>query len=729
MANNVLFKKGYQADLASAKVVKDSFYLTEDTRRLYIGTDEGIALLNSSIAYYNSASELKAASKQFAPAQGDIAFVAGEYNALMYNTNGTADGWVQINPNDNDNNYFKNKSASFVKKDEDPNDPNSVTYELTLIQIDEKNAETEVKASFKISAEDLGAIIADDTMSATAITNGANIKLDNDTDDGVNLKAGDNVTISVSGDDITISSSYTNTTYDLTSPASDTKIHLIGNDNSDDAVEIAAGSQISVDGSVEGKITINHGAIEVTKTPVNDGTKNELAHEEELTVVDSITIGDNGHVTGYTTKTYVLPEDKDATNASATAEVDNEGTITITVTDSLGNTVTGIGENNVYVTVGTETVYNQGDILDTQYFKDLNDQIDGIAKDLSGIDALRYRGVVDGETPLPSSNIQRGDTYKVGVAGTYGGVACQVGDLLIAIGDEDDDGYITTVEWTHIAAGDDTDTTYDLIGNATTNSIQLVASTGGSDDIKIIEGKDIEAKVAAATADAPASLSINHKTVTRNDGNVVDGGTVAHEGTFTVVTGVTSDNGHVTAVETTEFTLPKDNDTKYTLPVDTENGGAKVTLTGTDNSTDSVRFHVGSTNTSLAVSVEDEDKIVYKHADYDFENPDNVTASGELTHEGALTVVTGAIVENGHITALTTSTYTLPADNDTTYELSGSTVAISANAATITSTLTGSDNKTTNSEVTVSSETLTISAVANNDKAYMIDLTWGSFND
>ena len=52
-----------QADLTSAKVVKDSFYLTEDTRRLYIGTDEGIALLNSSIAYYNSASELKAASK------------------------------------------------------------------------------------------------------------------------------------------------------------------------------------------------------------------------------------------------------------------------------------------------------------------------------------------------------------------------------------------------------------------------------------------------------------------------------------------------------------------------------------------------------------------------------------------------------------------------------------------------------------------------------------------
>ena len=725
MAENlVMFKKGLQENLPATGVIENGFYLTTDTHRLYTGYNGTTVLLNSAIAFYNSPAELEAASKQkqFQPAVGDIAFVGGDYNALMLNLDGTATGWHQINRDKNDNNFFETTNLAFEKVAD--NDDNSVTYKLTLTQTDENNSTSTVTANFTISAEDIGAIIADDTMSASSIEDGANIQLDNETDDGVNLIAGENVSIDVTGDNITISAVDEDTTYDLTSPAGENKIHLKGTDQSDDVVELIAGEQIALDGSKADKITINHGTIAVTATPVNsDG--GILTHEGEFTVVDGITIGTNGHVTSYATKTYTLPKDNDTTNASMTAAADNAGKMTITLTDSATNEVIATSGQDLYVTVGEEIVYNQNNILDTEYFKNLDEQIGIIEKDLAGIDALRYKGVVDATHSLPGEKIQVGDTYKVGAAGTYSNIKCEVGDLLIAIGTEGEDGYIASnLEWTHIAAGDDTDTTYDLICNATGNLISLVASTGDQDDIKVVSGKQVVATVAAKSDNAPATLTVAHADITRNDGTVVKD-SLEHQDTFTVVTNVTSDNGHVTAVETTEFTLPEDNDTKYTLPVKFEGDAGVITLTGTDGSTDVVNFKAGNSNTSLTVNVEN-DAVIYKHADYTYEgNP--AIAGGALTHEGTFTVVSGATIENGHITALTTAEYTLPKDNETTYTLSGATVTVANNTATAVSTLTGTDNKSSTSTVVVSSESLSIAAVSGKTNAYAIDLTWGTF--
>ena len=103
---DVLFKKGSQAELNAKTTgfVKNAFYLTEDTHRLYIGTSEtNAALLNSAVAFYNSKAELEAATAQFKPATGDVAFVGGNANALMmYMTVGTATQWWQINAPYND---------------------------------------------------------------------------------------------------------------------------------------------------------------------------------------------------------------------------------------------------------------------------------------------------------------------------------------------------------------------------------------------------------------------------------------------------------------------------------------------------------------------------------------------------------------------------------------------------------------------------------------------------
>ena len=78
--------------------------------------------------------------------------------------------------------------------------------------------------------------------------------------------------------------------------------------------------------------------------------------------------------------------------------------------------------------------------------------------------------------------------------------------------------------------------------------------------VKVIAGTDL-----TGGGTLEADMTINHATVTRNDGTDA-AETAEHEGKITVVSSVvTSETGHVTAVNTKEITLPEDNDTTYTF--------------------------------------------------------------------------------------------------------------------------------------------------------------------
>ena len=49
-------------------------------------------------------------------------------------------------------------------------------------------------------------------------------------------------------------------------------------------------------------------------------------------------------------------------------------------------------------------------------------------------------GVVDSSTPLPATDYKVGQTFRVAEAGTYAGVECEAGDLIIVIKDYAADG-------------------------------------------------------------------------------------------------------------------------------------------------------------------------------------------------------------------------------------------------------------------------------------------------
>ena len=91
--------------------------------------------------------------------------------------------------------------------------------------------------------------------------------------------------------------------------------------------------------------------------------------------------------------------------------------------------------------------------------------------------------------------------------------------------------------------------------------------------------------------------TINHDLTNRS--NTTSTASPASGATFTALDSITTNTtGHVTAVNTKTVTLPPESDTTYTLPVSTGSASdpksGKITLTGSDGSTDLVTF-VGTT--------------------------------------------------------------------------------------------------------------------------------------
>ena len=78
------------------------------------------------------------------------------------------------------------------------------------------------------------------------------------------------------------------------------------------------------------------------------------------------------------------------------------------------------------------------------------------ADGLAANDAMVFKGVLDhsGETPnsitnVPASDYSAGWTYRVAVGGTYGGLTCEAGDLIIALKDADtNQSTVNPAHWT-----------------------------------------------------------------------------------------------------------------------------------------------------------------------------------------------------------------------------------------------------------------------------------------
>lgn len=220
----------------------------------------------------------------------------------------------------------------------------------------------------------------------------------------------------------------------------------------------------------------------------------------------------------------------------------------------------------------------------------IDNKIDNAVK---GLNALTYKGPTGDQLhPLPTTNVKVGDVYVVnsGVTSiTYRDVDAvddatatahivNAGDLLIAQGTENSQGYITssTLKWARIESGD-IDTTYtwssgDIISiddNVGNNLGKFTVSDGNKIDVVHSENNGVDVFTVNHTTSGVISNSDEYvfsgATTTSGADTVIDASssTLSSGGTFAVPTLKVDKYGHIVAAGTKSLTLPQSKNDEY----------------------------------------------------------------------------------------------------------------------------------------------------------------------
>ena len=707
---NVAFKRGLHSALPQNGAALDGvFYLTTDSHRLYVGQGTNLIDLNKYIrTVINETALNNLPNKQ----NGDFAYVEDKNILAVYN--GTK--WVQVNPDTNTGNDTCVTGVSVESATAADNSKITYNFSLEQTRTDIYGGETvlaPVTFSVEVSAADLDKVvnvgIASTAASNQAVISTAGIGAGEGT---VTIKGSSNISVTGTNNEIIISTPDSmNTTYDL--DVVEDKLRLIGSNGQKNDVEFLAGQGLNVvvDNDAN-SFSYGHKNIDTAET---SATKT-LTHNNKFSAVTAVVDDGMGHVASYEVTEFTLPEDKDTTLASVTASADSLGQITVSVTDSQGATKTGVSGQELFFEIPSNLegtaftkVYNQGK-LDV-YTRAQVDQ------KLQGINALTYKGTVGGVfatvSELPTEGVAIGDTYMVAITGSYGGHdGCGNGDLLIATGVEENGIIVRDLVWTYIPSGDDTDTQYEMTLDGTT--VTLTQSTDGRKDE--IAFKTNTSDLLEVLNDNGA-LAVNHKELETEKTTSAEA--PSHNNSFTVIDGLTFEAGHVIGYNEKTITLPQDQNTTYTLAADSEAGVIK--LKGTDGANTSVTLVKG--NDIVISNNATDNKITIAHEAFTTTNNTASSDKSELADQGSFTVLKSITTDNGHVTGYVEHTYTLPADNDTTYTLAG-TNAVADNKFTATTTLSGSNSSSQSAAFALSSSSLTIASASDGAS---IDLTWGSF--
>lgn len=238
-----------------------------------------------------------------------------------------------------------------------------------------------------------------------------------------------------------------------------------------------------------------------------------------------------------------------------------------------------------------------------------------IADQLRTANAMTFKGVVNSTTALPTSEVALGDTYVVDAAGTYNGQAnCKVGDMFIAgPGTENAKGYLTTVTWTYVPAGNDDYA--ETSGTVSATDGAVIKSTIAKVDTKVATIKASDGLTMAADSTNKV-LTIKHATTTVGSDTAGAVTQTAGSGTsYTAVTGITTDSyGHITKISTGKFTVTdtKVSSTANTVAAGTNQATISTSVTDSSKATASGASFIIKTsgNSSLTVTGNANDKTV-----------------------------------------------------------------------------------------------------------------------
>ena len=165
-----------------------------------------------------------------------------------------------------------------------------------------------------------------------------------------------------------------------------------------------------------------------------------------------------------------------------------------------------------------------------------------ITTKIAASDAMVFKGTLGTNgtiTAIPTTDVVKGDTYKVITAGTYAGSVCKVGDLLIAI--TSGSPKATADNWVYVPSGNENETTVSY--STTTQNLTTSAKTGS---IILGEGATKQVDSSVGTGSTSTKLPTSKAVAAFVDGQI---GAVTK-----TVTDHTGNSGiHMTSAEKTKL--------------------------------------------------------------------------------------------------------------------------------------------------------------------------------
>ena len=365
-------------------------------------------------------------------------------------------------------------------------------------------------------------------------------------------------------------------------------------------------------------------------------------------------------------------------------------------------------------------LFLQGKQVATEEY--VNDKVTGL---------FEFKGSISSNEEVPAVH-EVGDTYRIKVAGTYAGNVCEMGDMLVCIANgttaNNADWTVMQQNWSAVDGKSDlawnTSVTLATIGGidinaklpANPNKNTTYTFTGGTNKITV-DPSDADAYDVSITPSI--SLSNGTKGSTTTAGTFLTGvsgsGTTSHKVTATAYTGtlgsttkgiyfdagvpkemaysvnidvpanakftdtntkVTSAANHYTPTEVTTAKLSADASSTTAA-----SWGTTSLVTGVDIKRDDKGHVVGIAVDSIKMPSNPDTKYSagtgLSLSGTTFNHSNSVTAgtasgsTGTLSHGSTLTIPSITYDAQGHITGTSTTTCTLPGDNNTTYEFEG----------------------------------------------------------
>lgn len=302
----------------------------------------------------------------------------------------------------------------------------------------------------------------------------------------------------------------------------------------------------------------------------------------------SVEIVAGANVTVSTENNKITVKAKDTVNTEANLTLGANGVLTMGVTDNGENTVSDSATLSVKYGANKNQTGYVGGTLDVYTIGEVDSKIEDRFKNLNGLTYIGTVGVENGHGAFVlddyvvynGSNkldVHVGDMFLVADAVDYAsGKTANAGDLLIATGTENASGVLTTITWTYVPSGDDTeiDTTYSFIANAAENTLTVKSKNADDiDDVGAIQikgskdqaNKDnliVVTSEAQGDKDEKLAVTVKHGEVTfSSNANPADADHLVNLNTtdsVEVITGITvTKEGHVSSLVKNKVMAPR----------------------------------------------------------------------------------------------------------------------------------------------------------------------------